>query len=1528
MNGIAMKKMSSRSWVVAALFVGGTLAIGARVDRPSSVVGAALRGVPAATDLLSRDHVSFEAAAGRLRTPARSGGESGVFVDAPSEGSGRFEVRQRGGHRAAKVVLAGAASVPATLEQGRAVYRDAYPGIDVVASADERSLELLYVARRVPAPEELHLAVSLGAGEVLQEEPGTHAVIVRGARHQVDARITPPVAIDHRGRRRAGTYRIAGSELRLVIDGTGLEAPLVIDPAIALPFWSIVSDDRVPAAAVYDSAILSHEAHLSFDAGRARTVLVRPVRSRFDTDISYISGDAADPVSYQAGSGVSEVGGVQTILPTPRSHPHAPFPGVAATDDFERSYDLESETWEWYGGQWSLVQTARLPGLVDPAMAYDGARGRTVLYGGVGPSGWGCSSIYGSISCGEDLSGFQANSATYEYDGVTWSSKLIPGSPPPRLRAAMAWSPALGKTLLFGGRGFGTPTSISVWTSGPPYPESLTNGLLADTWIYDGSSWSLVPTGHPPPAMEGAQLLYDASRSVFVLVGGHTASETAPAVDRLAIWEFDGTDWTQKLAPGDTTQPPSIATRYGAAAFYNPLRNRVTVFGGTVGQLDACTLTAAQIAAQLAATQNDPVGRTALQATGCLGGYVHDSWEWDGTTLTNVAGVVFAGAVGANPQPVFEQKAGGASWATEGAAAGDAGTLVAAGPTSLLSYRYDRSSTHFRPRTSLELAHYPADAGAPPPEETTTGTTAPLVGAGASPLFTARIHPDVLFDPSRGVATVFAPDTAAIYETDGATWQVRTPARTPFSNGPNDFLGMAWDSAGQRIVAFDPRDGSTWAHGDGGAWTPLAVAGSPPPWTVDPSVHAKRDFVRSSAEVGQGIEAAAFTAAIPQMPRMTFDRARGRVVMLYQGATWEFDGATWTRFPYPPSWSSCPAATFLAFDGTRNVSVAFGCNVPADTWTWNGSQWVGPGPTPFTAALERTYNGITFPQASSSLPDWFAPLQLGWAHPNAAFESVAFAGVSTVDADGTLRTWNGTAWTAGPQIASQGFCVSSIWDPSQSGYPSQGGGNFAVSVLSGSPFRADTNYWTGRELMPTCISPPLVEDSANGRLLAFRDGPLGLLQLPLGSTPSQSKWTGVLLGTEGIAADNPNLQGTVAVNPYPFELMAPEAIHLQLQSNPTTRTGNFGVFGATGVPEPVVQNVWWPYRILQDPTTQAIRLVTSRGMVWQLQGEDVSGLGDPCQSDYDCGAGSCGSEGVCCDLGLACTQTMCQTCRGATPGVCGPASAGQVDPSGACGTGACAGTCPGPGQPASCTYHPTTACGGAPSCSAGVLTPGGSCSPNGPSCLPPSASSAQACPNGAGCASATTCLTGCTLRTDCASTYSDCNVGGVCAPDQASQLATQQGISPALDKPPPRLTNQEIAAMMTDAGIPQDDAGVFYLASDDPNAAMVRSFDPARSTPVTSMRNCMQYIEACALVNSGNFDGCVAQAPRCASATPWAGDPAGIECCPQSCLVVYMQTRETQPAGVAFSTMARSTCVLGNVTDGGIEGGVSDGGHD
>src|SRR5206468_11025348 len=93
------------------------------------------------------------------------------------------------------------------------------------------------------------------------------------------------------------------------------------------------------------------------------------------------------------------------------------------------------------------------------AMAYDSARGRTVLFGGTNAA---------------DLDD------TWEWDGSQWLRATPAVSPPARRQHAMAYDIARDRVVLFGGFGGGN--------------------RFADTWEWDGSQWTNPKPQLSPPA--------------------------------------------------------------------------------------------------------------------------------------------------------------------------------------------------------------------------------------------------------------------------------------------------------------------------------------------------------------------------------------------------------------------------------------------------------------------------------------------------------------------------------------------------------------------------------------------------------------------------------------------------------------------------------------------------------------------------------------------------------------------------------------------------------------------------------------------------------------------------------------------------------------------------------------------------------------------------------------------------------------------------------------------------------------------
>src|SRR6185295_4772993 len=172
------------------------------------------------------------------------------------------------------------------------------------------------------------------------------------------------------------------------------------------------------------------------------------------------------------------------------------------------------------------------------------------------------------------------------------------------------------------------------------------------------------------------------------------------------------------------------------------------------------------------------------------------------------------------------------------------------------------------------------------------------------------------------------------------------------------------------------------------------------------------------------------------------------------------------------------------------------------------------GPSPYQALFERD-SGIFSPIIPGdhdypiSRDIWIGTLQLPWAHANAAFESSTSGGVSMVDADGTLRTWNGTNWTAGAKMPEGPNCVSTM----NSGHVNGELQGIGSQLRPVPPFPPRLNQLLGVDFLPMCFSPPVVEDLAHQKILAFRDGVRGLVEIRKDPTsPTTPTWVTTSLG--------------------------------------------------------------------------------------------------------------------------------------------------------------------------------------------------------------------------------------------------------------------------------------------------------------------------------------------------------------------------------------------------------------------------------
>lgn len=195
-----------------------------------------------------------------------------------------------------------------------------------------------------------------------------------------------------------------------------------------------------------------------------------------------------------------------------------------------RNFD---ETWEWDGETWTQF-TGPGPGSREGAlMAYDAARGRSVLFGGSTPD-------------------MQIHGDTWQWDGQEWTQVNETG-PAPRFPGGMVYDPVHQEVLMYSGH-FADPSGDAI--------------DYDDLWAWNGSSWREIQADSPTPGHRThSGFVYDPVTESVLLTG--SGSDTFLG----DVWSWDGTQWMEI----PTSNTP---VRSGLNVAYDPTRDRFVLFGG------------------------------------------------------------------------------------------------------------------------------------------------------------------------------------------------------------------------------------------------------------------------------------------------------------------------------------------------------------------------------------------------------------------------------------------------------------------------------------------------------------------------------------------------------------------------------------------------------------------------------------------------------------------------------------------------------------------------------------------------------------------------------------------------------------------------------------------------------------------------------------------------------------------------------------------------------------------------------------
>lgn len=559
----------------------------------------------------------------------------------------------------------------------------------------------------------------------------------------------------------------------------------------------------------------------------------------------------------------------------------------------------------------------------------------------------------------------------------TWS-RHFPGRSPSGRDTALAFIPTSGRALSFGG--FSSAGRLAdtwewdgdTWSEVEGFGPSLRNrhnlvyhaasdrvllfgggslginaGNLGDTWTWspDSRTWTLVQEAGGPAPRADYGVAYDSRRGEVVMFGGIDTE----GLRRGDTWIWDGRTWSERVV-----DPSPPGRSYGALA-YDSRRGVTVLYGGfgsgvINGQLDAfgdtwewdgerwserSDVLSPSPRIGHAITYDEARGRTVIFGGVQLQAFLDETWEWDGERWSEAA------PIGRKPRP----RGGGA--------------MV-----------YDPLRRRSLLTGGYTITDEPFDTLLDDTWEWDGERWIERTPSGLTP--SARTGPAMVYDRARDEALLFGGSSATLVPL-GDTWSFgqrgwmpRTDlARAP---SPREAPSATADEASGAILLFGGYDGDlflddTWIW-DGTAWFPRERATRPP------------------ARAGHRL------AGDPSGGAVVFGGVSGFTPL---ADTWIWDGDRWA-----PSETSGPARRLLqglSYDADRARTVMFGGLdgelVYADVWEWDGFAWKDH--TPALSPSPRQGPALAFAPARGT--------------------SLLCTGMDLGGRDDGCWEWDGAAWT-------------------------------------------------------------------------------------------------------------------------------------------------------------------------------------------------------------------------------------------------------------------------------------------------------------------------------------------------------------------------------------------------------------------------------------------------------------------------------------------------------------------------------------